>query len=118
MCSCRADGNVFLVGQNQALGPGSLGTSPEPCFQRQGASVLRSASPPFDVLSVRQRVGGICPRKAGRGAEGPAAQRADVAGLLAAYVSRVGSCIWAGGKEKKEQMRSRWKSQTVSRLCS
>lgn len=33
-------------------------------------------------------------------------RRADAAGLSAAYVSRAGSCIWAGGKkrENEEQM--------------
>lgn len=46
--------------------------------------------------------GGICPRKAGRGAEGLALRRADAVGLSAAYVSRAGSCIWAGGKKKRE----------------
>lgn len=30
-------------------------------------------------------------------------RRADAAGLSAAYVSRAGSCIWAGGKKKKRE---------------
>lgn len=61
MCGRRDDGNVFLVGQTQALGPGSPGTCPEPCFLKQGASALPSGSPRLDVLSVRQRVGGHLP---------------------------------------------------------
>lgn len=61
MCGRRDDGNVFLVGQNQALGPGSLGTRPEPRSPQQGASGLRNGSPRLDALSVHRRVGGHLP---------------------------------------------------------
>lgn len=74
---------MFFVGQNQALGPGSPGTCPKPCFLRWGAVLLG--------LMCCQRVGDICPRKAEREEEGPA----GAVELLAAYVS------WAGGKKRK-----------------
>lgn len=77
MCGRRADGNVFLVGQNQALGPGSPGARPEPCLLRRAASALQRGSPRRGARSVRRRAGG--PRRAG-GAGGSAAAIAAASG--------------------------------------
>lgn len=101
MCSHHSDGNVFLVGQEQALGPGSPGTCPKLCFLRQGASVLRSGSPRLGVLSACR---GHLSSKLG-GERGVGCAEGWCSGAVAAFVSWAGSCIWAGGKgENEEQM--------------
>lgn len=64
MCGCCDDGNVFLIGENQALGfvPScALCGKEHPCCRAVPLNLMCC-----QCVSVS---GGICPHKAGRGAE-------------------------------------------------